>query len=209
MRRRLVWIQGAGNTISHNAIIGGATFGAELNVFPNPYIVYWRYADSMSWNTIVSDQPITWAQETKPKSVTPPPGSDCQPYYLTAYVYWSTNAPTKTSPRINITTGVNTIAIRVPIQYTPPYIVTTPTGITYPMFDIYQSGRFGACNLLAYKVDWGAQQASYNATIDDWVLYIWPANTGTTPPTECVTTFSTGDVITADKCIIVTETPPD
>ena len=31
MRRRLVWIQGAGNTISHNAIIGGATFGASLN----------------------------------------------------------------------------------------------------------------------------------------------------------------------------------
>ena len=145
MRRRLVWIQGAGNTLNHNAIIGGATFGAGLEIFPDPYIVYWRYADSMSWNTIVSDQPITWAQETKPKSVTPPPGSDCTNYYLTAYIYWSANVPYPWSPRMNLTTGFNSVVIKVPIQYGEPYLVTNVDTLGtqgYPTWDIYQSNRF-------------------------------------------------------------------
>jgi hypothetical protein len=83
---------------------------------------------------------------------------------------------------------------------------------------------FEPCNPLGYVIEIDPlasdQSEKDNITIHDWSYKLWPRSLGSryTGPcviegsksigTECVTTFSTGDIITADECIIVTEILP-
>jgi hypothetical protein len=201
------------------------------------YTVYWRYVDSANWNTITSNEPITWTQESFAKMTLPSPESGCPASNCTIYyremsmtmtyfkpptfqypngqwVYGAVYTQT-TIHRFPFEIGVPIARFRVDGIRQDPYWPWKHSGDYYPS----NPGNSPTCIPLGYArvMDYANDRGDKtNLTIDDWSYKLWPYSLGAgyTGPcliaggAECVTTFSTGDVITADECIIVTETPP-
>lgn len=196
------------------------------------YRAYWRDQGATDWNLIESPSPITWTQETTPASEpTGVLGGQCNSVY-TVNGTWeiqvrSANvAPTEAGYAPGTWTVSNTsTAPRGPIRgiFNTPQVsglLVVQLGVTLssgPSFmNVYPTGSSGTAHY------WNG--INRNATTR-WVRNVvitqmtrrggLPDNCGNSPDYnpgsagECITTFSTGLIISRPECIEVTTNPPE